>query len=72
MPMRGELPTATAQTYTRETAAETFRSWALALVSNGDLQAVVAFALIGLLLIVNVVLRFPDFGQAFASLAAFP
>jgi len=72
MPLRSELPTATAQTCTRETAAETFRSPALAFVANRDFQAVVAYAVIGLLLTVNVVLRFPDFGQAFASLAVFP
>ncbi len=77
MPMRSELPTAAAQTCARETAAEavrseTFRSLALAFVSNRDLQAVAVFALIGFLLTINVVLRFPDFGQAFASLAAFP
>jgi hypothetical protein len=72
MPMRGELPTASARTYDRESLGETFWSSALTIVSHRDLQAVAAFALIGLLLTINVVLRYPDFGQAFAELAIFP
>jgi len=35
-------------------------------------QAVVAFCAIGLLLTVNMVLRFPDFGATVAALAIFP
>jgi hypothetical protein len=72
MPMRGELPTATAQTYDREAVTETFWSSALTIVLGRDLQAVTGVALIGLLLTINVVLRYPDFGQAFAELAVFP
>ncbi len=72
MPMRGELPTATARTCDRAPVVETFWSSALAFVADRNLQAVACFALIGLLLTINVVLRFPDFGQAFAELAVFP
>ena len=72
MPMRGELPTAAIQTYPRETAAETPRSTVVSLASNRDLQAVFGFVTVGFLLTINVVLQFPDFGQAFASLAVFP
>jgi hypothetical protein len=72
MPMRGELPTAVARTYDREPVGETFWSSALTIASNRELHAVVAFAVIGLLLTINVVLRYPDFGQAFAALAIFP
>jgi hypothetical protein len=70
--MRGELSTATARTYDRGPAGRTFWSSALRIVSDSDLQAVAGFALIGLLLTINVVLRYPDFGQAFAELAVFP
>jgi hypothetical protein len=69
--MRGELPTAAARTYDRESLGETFWSSALTIAADRDLHAVAAFALIGLLLTINVVLRYPDFGQAFAELAIF-
>ena len=36
-------------------------------VTNPDLQAVVAFSLIGLLLILNVMFRFPDLGAIIAQ-----
>lgn len=72
MPMRGELPTAAVRTCDRETASETFWSAALTIASDRDLQAVAGFTLIGLLLTINVVLRYPDFGQVFATLAMFP
>ena len=71
MPMRGEISTATARACARETADENFWSAALAVASDQDLQAVAWVALIGILLTINVVLRFPDFGQAFAALAVF-
>jgi hypothetical protein len=37
-------------------------SWLKAAMANPDLVAVVIFCLIGLLLALNVMLRFPDFG----------
>jgi hypothetical protein len=36
-------------------------------VSNPDLQAVVALSLIGLLLTLNIMFRFPDFGAIVAQ-----
>jgi hypothetical protein len=43
-----------------------------AVISNRDLHFVIGFCLAGFLLTANVVLRFPDFGQTFATLNVFP
>jgi hypothetical protein len=72
MPMRGELPPVAARSYTRVSARETAWSRFIAVLSNSDLQAVVAFCTIGFLLTINAVLFFPDFGATFAQLALFP
>lgn len=37
-------------------------SWLKTVVANPDLVAIVIFCLIGLLLALNIMLRFPDFG----------
>ena len=42
--------------------AEELRQRILSAVTNPDLQAVVAFCLIGLLLTLNVMFRFPELG----------
>jgi hypothetical protein len=70
--MRGELPIATARAYIRQSAAASFWSNCFAIISNRDLHFLVGVCLAGLLLTINVVLRFPDFGQTFAGLAVFP
>src|SRR5580700_531177 len=72
MPMRGELPIATARACIRQSAAESFWSSCFAIISNRDLHFVVGFCLVGFLLTINVVLRFPDFGETFAALQVFP
>jgi hypothetical protein len=36
-------------------------------IRNPDLQAVLAFSLIGLLVALNLILRFPDFGTVIAQ-----
>jgi hypothetical protein len=73
MPMRGELPVATtARACIRQSVTEKIWSKCFAILSNRDLHFVVGFCLAGLLLTVNVVLRFPDFGQMFAALQIFP
>ena len=41
--------------------------WILIAVANPDLQAVVAFSLIGLLLTLNVMFRFPELGALIAQ-----
>jgi hypothetical protein len=38
-----------------------------AAIRNPDLQAVVVFSLIGLLVALNLILRFPDFGAVIAQ-----
>jgi len=43
-----------------------------AAVCNNDVQAVVLFCVIGLLLTINVIVRFPEFGAQVAELAVFP
>jgi hypothetical protein len=72
MPMRGELPTAAARTYDRESLGETFWSSALMIASDRDLHAVVAFALIGLLLTINVVQATPISDRRSRSSQYFP
>jgi hypothetical protein len=74
--MRGELPPVAARSYARTSvrasAVEQVLSRIVAVLSDRDSQAVVGFCTIGLLLTVNVILRFPDFGLQVATLAAFP
>jgi len=73
MPMRGELPTiTTARTYTRSPPVRTVWSGFAAVISNPELQTVVAFSVIGLLVMLNAILLFPDFGQTVAELAQYP
>jgi|HubBroStandDraft_2_1064218.scaffolds.fasta_scaffold1176707_1 hypothetical protein len=72
MPMRGELPIATARVYVHQSAAEKIWSNCFAIISNRDLHFVVGFCLAGFLLTINVVMRFPDFGQTLAALGMFP
>ncbi len=71
MPMRGELPAVAARTYAPATAAGTAWSRFIVAISNRDLHFVVAFCAIGLLLVINVILRYPDFGAIFAQAASF-
>jgi hypothetical protein len=72
MPMRGELPTISARSRARPSAAQTAWSRLYATISNPDLQAVVGFCTIGLLIAINLILRFPDFGEYYTTLATFP
>jgi hypothetical protein len=72
MPMRGELPIATVRACNHQSASEKIWSKCFAIISNRDLHFVVGFCAAGFLLTVNMVLRFPDFGQTFAALQVFP
>jgi hypothetical protein len=72
MPMRGELPTVTTRTYTRASPVRMGWSRFVAVISNPELHTVVAFSLIGALVMLNGMLLFPDFGLTFAELAQFP
>jgi hypothetical protein len=72
MPMRSELPIAAARACIHQSAAEKIWSKCFAVISNRDLHFVVGFCAAGFLLTVNVVLRFPDFGETFAALQVFP
>jgi hypothetical protein len=69
--MRGEIQSVQARTYAGKTTG-TRRSWFIGAVTNRDFQAVVVFALIGLLAVIDAVLRFPDFGAVVAQYAQFP
>jgi len=51
--------------------AEAAWSRFVAMITNPDLIMIVAFCMIGLLVTVNVILRFPDFGLT-AEQLAFP
>ena len=46
----------------RTQRTETVWSRLIAVITDRDLHAVVAFCLIGLLLVLNFILRFPDLG----------
>jgi hypothetical protein len=72
MPMRGELPIAAARACIHQSAAEKIWLKCFAIISNRDLHFVVGFCAAEFLLTVNVVQRFPDFGQTFAALQVFP
>ena len=72
MPMRGELPTIAARTYTRASPVKTGWLRFVVAVSNSELHAVVAFSAIGVLLMLYFALLFPDFGQTYSDLAQFP
>jgi hypothetical protein len=72
MPMRSELPAVTKRTYTRASPVRIGWSRFVAVISDPDLQAVVALSMIGLLVVLNAILRFPDFGQMSAELAQWP
>ncbi len=72
MPMRGELPTIVARTHTRASPVKAGWLRFVAVVSDPELQTVVAFSAIGVLIMLNAILRFPDFGQTFADLSQFP
>ena len=72
MPMRGELPKAVTRPAPPPTHLEIAWLRCRAILCNSDLQGVVAFCLIGLLLTANVILRFPDFGAYYASLPMAP
>jgi hypothetical protein len=68
--MRGELPPAPSRVPLSR--ATTVRSRWLAIASNPDLHLVIAFCAIGYLTAINLILRFPEFGQIVSSLAIFP
>jgi hypothetical protein len=68
--MRGELPTAASRVPL--SSATTTRSRWLATALNPDLHLVIAFCTVGYLTAINLILRFPDFGQIVSSLAIFP
>ena len=71
MPMRGELPTITTRTHTRASQFKAAWSRLSAVLFDPELQTVVAFSLIGLLLMLDAMLSFPDFGQTLTE-CAFP
>ena len=72
MPMRSELPDVALRSDMRATEMGTGWSRIVAAMSNRDLQAVAAFCAIGLLITIDAILRFPDFGQTFTQFAQFP
>jgi hypothetical protein len=69
MPMRGELPTITTRTHARASQFKTAWSRLSVVLFNPELQTVVAFSVIGILLMLNAIFRFPDFGQTFTEFA---
>jgi hypothetical protein len=72
MPMRGELKPAPVRSGARAPAVKSRRNWFVTALSNPDLHTVFFFCAIGLLLTLNVVLRFPNFGETVSQLAIFP
>jgi len=72
MPMRGELPTITTRTSTRASPVRAGWPRFVAVISDPELHTIVAFSLIGVLVMLNGMLLFPDFGLTFGELAQFP
>jgi hypothetical protein len=72
MPMRGELPTVVARPYDYDSAVRYQRPQEVNRNIYRDLQSVVAFCATGLLLTVNMVLWFPEFGAMVSALEIFP
>jgi hypothetical protein len=72
MPMRGELPTIASRTHARASPVKTGWWRFVAIVSDPELQTIVAFSAIGVLIMLNAILRFPDFGLTFAEFNQFP
>ncbi len=72
MPMRGELPPVATWSRARRTAAGAIWAQWVAAMSSPDLQAVVVFSLIGLVLTLNVLLRLSDFGETVAAVEFLP
>jgi hypothetical protein len=72
MPMRGELPTRAVRTYVLPSPVRTAWSRFVMAVFDSDLQIVIAFCIIGILITLNMMLCFPDFGGLIADLNSFP
>jgi hypothetical protein len=72
MPMRGELPTITAPTHTRASSVRTGWLRFVAVVSDPGLQTIVALSMIGILVTLNAIFLFPDFGQVYADFSLSP
>jgi hypothetical protein len=72
MPMRGELPRVVARSCQPPSTAAAMWLQVRDIVTNPELHSVVAFCIIGLLVMLNVMVRFPDLGEVIASSAIFP
>jgi hypothetical protein len=72
MPMRGELPTISARTNGPPSPVRTAWRRFVTAASDPELQTIVAFCTIGILVTLNIALRFPDFGGLVAELEWFP
>jgi hypothetical protein len=72
MPMRGELPKAIARPYPQRPARRTTLSRVVAAITDPEAQFLLAFGLIGALVMLNVALLYPDFGEIVAEMALFP
>jgi hypothetical protein len=70
--MRGELPTVVARPYDYDSSLRYQRPQGVERNGYRDLQSVVAFCAIGLLLTVNMVLWFPGLGEMMSALEIFP
>ena len=68
MPMRGELGTVALRPSIRAAAAESVWPRFLAVISDRELQCVVAFCAIGLLLTIDLILMSPGYGETAAAL----
>jgi hypothetical protein len=68
MPMRSELRSFAARPSFPAAAAESAWSRFLAVISDRELQCVVAFCAIGLLLAINLILLVPGYSETAASL----
>ena len=72
MPMRGDLPVIVAQRGPPPPAAAAMWARCRAVAADVDLQCVVSFCAIGLLLAINMILLVPGYSETMSSLQVFP
>jgi hypothetical protein len=72
MPMRGELPCRAARLCRDSSACESVYSRIIATITDPELELIICFCVIGLLITVFLVHAFPNFGEMVETLEQFP
>jgi hypothetical protein len=70
--MRGELPTKAARTTVAQSPFRTACSGLVTAVLDPELQTIIAICIIGILVTLDMALRFPAYGALIVELNSFP